>query len=102
MTAWCANAAGWSGGSVHDSGVRCGGTRNTCPGGYIGYEYKALAVEYGIPTLAKWLANLLSASNISLSVVLLLFSNGLDNNRDMLNGRFSLDDRVCSDCIESL
>lgn len=32
LTAWCANAAGCNGGSVHVNGVRCGGTRNTCPG----------------------------------------------------------------------
>lgn len=73
---------------------------------YNGYvEYNALAVEYGIPTLAKCVANFAcSASNVSLSDVglLLLFSYGFDNKRDILNGKFSLDERVCSDCIESL
>lgn len=34
--------------------------------------------------------------------LLLLFSYGFDSRRDMLNGRFSLDDLVCSDCTESL
>lgn len=40
FTAWCANA-GCNGGKAHANGahgLRCGGTRNTCPGGYIGYE----------------------------------------------------------------
>lgn len=55
-----------------------------------------------MPTLASCVANLCSASSSSLSDVLLLFSNGFDNSRDILNGRFSLDDLVCSDCIESL
>lgn len=62
-----------------------------------------------MPALAKCEANFAcSASNsnecVSLSDagLLLLFSNGFDSRRDMLNGRFSLDERVCSDCIESL
>lgn len=46
LTAWWASAAGCIGGNAHVSGVRCGGTRNTCPGLYNGYdEYNALAVE---------------------------------------------------------
>lgn len=110
LTAWCASAAGCNGGSAHVNGVLCGGTRNTCPGLYSGYdEYNALAVEYGMPALAKCVANFACSASknnecVSLSDagLLLLFSNGFDSNRDMLNGKFSLDDRVCSDCIESL
>lgn len=46
LTAWWASAAGCNGGRAHVSGVLCGGTRNTCPGLYSGYdEYNALAVE---------------------------------------------------------
>lgn len=110
LTAWWASAAWCNGGIAHASGVLCGGTRNTWPGLYSGYdEYNALAVEYGMPALAKCVANFAcSASNSNEWVsrsdagLLLLFSNGLDSRRDMLNGRFSLDERVCSDCIESL
>lgn len=36
FTAWCANAAGWRGGRLHDNGALCGGTRNTCPAEYKG------------------------------------------------------------------
>lgn len=101
FTAWCAKAAGCNGGRAHDNGVHgflCGGTLKTCPGGYNGYEYIEPDVVYGNP---KCIPNLFS-SVISLSVVLLLFSNGFDSKRDILNGRFSLDDRVCSDWIVSL
>lgn len=105
LTAWWANAAGCNGGNAHDNGVRCGGTRSTWPGAYKGYEYNALAVEYGIPTFAKCAANLCSESDklsFSEDGLLLLLSYGFDNNRDMLNGKFSLDERVCSDWTESL
>lgn len=105
LTAWWARAAGCIGGRAHDSGVRCGGTRRTWPGAYSGYEYNALAVEYGMPTCARWAAMRCSESekvSFSDEGLLLLFSYGFDSRRDMLNGRFSLDDLVCSDCTESL